>query len=152
MPRFAALVLSTVVLVAWRPTRADNVGPTPILDRADRALARALPVVFENGTFDHHSVPSLLSSTARHSVTIGELTLKAAGRLDVHFGAGMAELVDAPANTTMRKTGLAGAIGASYALFEPACFRVGVEVDMLRVQYGAVGFTDERVLLALTMK
>jgi len=152
MPRFAVLFLSIAVLVAWRPTHADNMGPQPILDRADTALARALPVVFENGTFDHHSVPSLASRSAKHSVTIGELTLKAIGRLDVHFGAGMAEVIDVPANSTMRRTGIAAAIGASFALVEPACFRVAIDVDTLRVQYGATGFTDERVLLALTMK
>lgn len=145
----AALVV-TVALLASSPTRADSLTPMPIIDRADRALAKALPVLFENAGMAQRNLPA--PSGARHAVTLGELTFHVLTRLDVHCGAGLAAIVDAPADSRLPRTGFATSAGASLAIFEPTGFRVGVEVNTLHVRYGATGLTDQTLMLALTTR
>jgi len=142
-------VLGTALFTA-APTRADSLAPMPLVERADTALARALPLVFKNGALETQSLPAF--ATAHHSVTLAELSFEVTKRIVVHGGFGLAEIVDAPVDIAMHHTGFAVGAGASYAIFQPTGYRFGVELSALHVRYGSIGFTNETMLLALTTR
>src|SRR5205814_3282680 len=90
MTRPFALVAAAVALLASSPTRADSGGATLVIDRADRAIARLMPVLFDNTDMAQRSLPA--PSGSRHSLTMGEISVHVLPRLAVHFGAGLAAI------------------------------------------------------------
>ncbi len=138
------------VLVGARPTWADTFTAPAVIQRADDALAAALPFVFHAGKLETRSVPAFAS--ARHAITLGELQVHVSPRLSVRAGAGLAQIVDAPTELGGAHTGCAVGGSASYALFEPHGLRVGLELSAMHVTYGTTGFTDETMLVALSTR
>jgi hypothetical protein len=150
MTRTCALAVAALALLAPSRTRADSGGTMTVIDRADRAIARMMPVLFDNTDVAQRSLPA--PSGARHSLTLGEISIHVLPRIAIHFGAGLAAIVDAPTDSRLPRTGFATVAGASLAIFEPAGFRVGVEVNTLHVRYGSAGVTDQTMMLALTTR
>jgi hypothetical protein len=140
----------TVALLASSPTsvRADAKLPMPVLERADRALARALPMLFGNVDMTSQTLPA--PSGARHSLTLGELTFHVISRLDVHCGAGLAAIIDAPTDSRLPRTGFATEAGASLVIARPAGFRLGLDINTLHVRYGSMDLTDQTMMVALS--
>src|SRR5215470_12533192 len=119
MARLAALFLSVTALLVGAPTRADNFStlpivqradelltqnaPTPVLERADLVLFHAMPSLFSHGKMEERSIP--IFSMAHHQVTLGEYTVRVTPKLGVRAGAGIAEIIDAPANFNLPRTG-----------------------------------------------
>jgi hypothetical protein len=138
------------VLLAARPTQADTRAPLGIVERADTALARALPIVFKSGTVETRSLPAFAG--ARHAITLGETQIPITPKLTIRAGAGLAAIEDAPRGSNLAHTGCAFSGTASYVLVEPVGLRIGVELTTLHVSYGATGFTDETMMLAVTTR
>lgn len=166
MARLAALFLSVTALLVAAPTHADSFStlpivqradelltqnaPTPVLERADMVLFRAMPSLFQNSHMEERSIP--IFSMARHQVTLGEYTVHMTRKMDVRGGLGIAEIIDAPASFDLPRTGAAVGGGVNYQLAQVKGFRVALDFSALHVRYGAVGMTDETVLIAISTK
>jgi hypothetical protein len=126
-------------------------GAMALVDQADCALARALPVFFDRAGLDTRTLPAVASS--RHLISLVQFSFHPTDRLDLHAGAGLAQIVDVPADSIDRRTGWAVGAGASYAVLRPEGFSLGLQLNAVRVSYGATGgFTDETMLVALTTR
>jgi len=166
MARLAALLLSVTALLVGAPTRADNFStlpivqradelltqsaPAPVVERPDALLIRAMPMLFQNGHMEERSIP--IFSMARHQITLGEYTFHVTRKVDVRAGVGVAEIIDAPANFDLPRTGAAVGGGINYQLALVKGFRVALDFSALHVRYGAVGMTDETMLIALSTR
>jgi hypothetical protein len=166
MARLAALFLSVTAFLVAAPTRADSFStlpivqrademltqnlPLPVLERADAVLVRAMPTLFERGKMEERSIP--MFAMAHHQVTLGEYSVHVSKKINVRGGAGFAEIVDAPMNFAMARTGAAVGGGINYRLAQVKGFRVALDFSALHVRYGAVGMTDESILLALSTR
>ena len=166
MARLAALFLSVTAFLVGAPTRADNFStlpivqradelltpyaPTPVLERADTVLFRAMPSLFQHGKMEERSFP--MFSMAHHQVTLGEYNVRVTPKMDIRGGMGLAEIVDAPASFNLPRTGAALGGGINYQLAQVKGFRVALDFSALHVRYGAVGMTDETMLIAISTR
>ena len=167
MARPCALILSITAFLAAGPTWADSffalpmvqradelltrAAPTPVVERQD-AIVRLVPIVFQYGSVEERSIPIPVSGQTHHTVTLAEYTMHVSKKLDLRGGAGLAEIIDAPAKFDMPRSGPAVGGGVNVELTQVKGFRVALDFSALHVRYGAIGMTDEMMLIELSAR
>jgi len=166
MVRPAVSFLTLAVLLVAAPTQADSFSampmvqradelltqalPSPVIERNDALIMRALPNVLQYGSLEERSIP--VTSQMHHTVTLAAYTVHCNHRLDVRAGAGLAEIIDAPASLDMPRSGPAFGGGVNYEVAEVKGLRVALDFSALHVSYGNVGMTDETLLIAVSTR
>jgi len=149
----ATVVLAALLtsgFVAEAPTWADTYQQPALMARADNALFDTLPVLFDHGYMESRTLPAF--GGALHSLTLGELQINFTRRLSARAGAGLAAIVDAPADSRTPGTGYAVVGTVDYALLQGHGMRFAAEITAVSVSYGDMSFIDKTFLLAVTAK